>query len=85
LLQWNIVTKRKLRRNRVIQLSPPYRSSSAKKLGQELKQERNLKAGVDAEAMEGCCLLVCSSSFLIKPRATIPGMTSPTMDWVLSH
>jgi hypothetical protein len=25
---------------------------------QELKQDRNLEAGADAEAMEGCCLLV---------------------------
>ena len=29
--------------------------------GQELKQGRNLKAGDDAEAMEGYCLLACSS------------------------
>ena len=28
-------------------------------LGQELKQGRNLEAGADAEAMEGCCLLAC--------------------------
>jgi hypothetical protein len=25
--------------------------------GQELKQGRNLEAGADTEAMEGCCLL----------------------------
>jgi hypothetical protein len=31
-----------------------------RKAGQELKQDRNLEAGVDAEAMEGCCLLACS-------------------------
>ena len=30
-----------------------------RKSGQELKQGRNLKAGADAEAMEGCCLLTC--------------------------
>jgi hypothetical protein len=29
-------------------------------------QNRNLEAGVDAEAMEGCCLLACSS-WLAKP------------------
>jgi hypothetical protein len=28
-----------------------------RKSGQELKQGRNLEAGADAEAMEGCCLL----------------------------
>ena len=27
--------------------------------GQELTQGRNLEAGADAEAMEGCCLLAC--------------------------
>jgi hypothetical protein len=27
----------------------------------ELKQGRNLEAGIDAEAMVGCCLLACSS------------------------
>ena len=27
---------------------------------QELTQGRNLEAGTDAEAMEGCCLLACS-------------------------
>jgi hypothetical protein len=30
-----------------------------RKSGQELKQDRNLEAGADAEAMEGCCILVC--------------------------
>jgi hypothetical protein len=29
--------------------------------GQELKQNRNLEAGADAEAMEGCCLEACFS------------------------
>jgi hypothetical protein len=29
--------------------------------GQELKLGRNLEAGADAEAMEGCCLLACCS------------------------
>ena len=32
-----------------------------KQWGQGLKQGRNLEAGADAEAMEGCCLLSCSS------------------------
>jgi hypothetical protein len=30
-----------------------------RKSGQELTQGRNLEAGVDAEAMEGCYLLAC--------------------------
>jgi hypothetical protein len=32
-----------------------------RKSGQELKQDWNLEAGADAEAMEGCCLLACLS------------------------
>jgi hypothetical protein len=32
-----------------------------KKSGQELKQGRNLETGADAEAMEECCFLACSS------------------------
>jgi hypothetical protein len=31
-----------------------------RKSGQELKQGRNLEAGVDADATEECCLLACS-------------------------
>jgi hypothetical protein len=30
-----------------------------RKSRQELTQGRNLEAGADAEAMEGCCLLAC--------------------------
>lgn len=29
--------------------------------GTQLGQKRNLQAGVDAEAMKGCCVLACSS------------------------
>jgi hypothetical protein len=32
-----------------------------RKSGQELKQYRNLKAEADAETIEVCCLLACSS------------------------
>ena len=32
-----------------------------RKSGLELTQGRNLEAGADAEAVEGCCLLACSS------------------------
>jgi hypothetical protein len=31
-----------------------------RKSRQELKQGRNPEAGAESEAMEGCCLLVCS-------------------------
>lgn len=34
------------------------------KSGQELKQGRSLEAGIDAEAVEGCCLLACSHCLL---------------------
>jgi hypothetical protein len=37
-----------------------------RELGQELKQGRILEAGADAEAMEKCCLLTCSSC-LVQP------------------
>jgi hypothetical protein len=49
----------------------------------------NLEAGDDAEATEGCCLLVlltgvlplaCSACSLIEPRTTSPGMAPPTME-----
>jgi hypothetical protein len=32
-----------------------------RKLGEELKQGRNLEAGTDVETLEGCRLLACSS------------------------
>ena len=35
-----------------------------RKSGQELKQGRTLEAGADAEAMEGCCLLVVPGGLL---------------------
>jgi hypothetical protein len=47
-----------------IQIMLP-QSCSSLKSGQELRQDRNLEAGTDAEAMEGCCLPVaCSACFL---------------------
>jgi hypothetical protein len=55
-----------------------------RKSGLELTQDRNLEAGADAEAMEGCYLLACFSWLaqlaLIEPRTTSPGMAPPTMD-----
>ena len=57
LLQRNIVTKKKIGEERVYFHIAVHHQ---KKSGQELKQGRNLEAGADAEAMEGCCLLACS-------------------------
>jgi hypothetical protein len=54
-----------------------------RKSGQEPKQGRNLEAGAEAEAMEGCCLLVCSNCFLMELRSTSPGMAPPTMGWAI--
>ena len=60
-----------------------------RKLGQELKQGRNLRAGADAGALEGCCLLACSPCLLCqlsyKTQDQLPRMTSPTVVWDLSH
>ena len=39
----------------------PYHCSSLKEVRTGTKWGRNLEAGVDAEAMEGCYLLACSS------------------------
>jgi hypothetical protein len=36
------------------------------------------KAGADAEAMEGCSLLACSTCFLIESKTISPEMVSPT-------
>jgi hypothetical protein len=41
-----------------------------RKSGEELTQGRNLEAGADAEAMEGCCLLAC---FLTEPGYQLRG------------
>jgi hypothetical protein len=35
--------------------------SHQKKSGQKLMQDRNLEAGTDADATEGCCILACPS------------------------
>lgn len=53
-----------------------------RKSAQEPKQDRNLEAGADAEAMEGCCLLAffpmdCSACFPIEPRTTIHNGLDP--------
>ena len=58
---------------------------------EELKQNWNLEAGADAEAIEGRCLLAYfpwlaySSCLLIEPTTTSLGMVPPTMGWALPH
>jgi hypothetical protein len=42
-----------------------------------------LEAGADAEAMEGCCLLACSSWFLIENKTTSPLWVVPSLGWAL--
>jgi hypothetical protein len=39
-----------------------------RKSGLELTQGRNLEAGADAGAKEGCCLLACSACFLVEAQ-----------------
>ena len=53
--------------------------------GQEPKYDRNVEAGLDAEAMEGCWLalygllsMACSASFLIDLRIDNPGKAPST-------
>ena len=41
-----------------------------RKLGQKLRQGKNLEAGADSEALSGCCLLACSS-WLAQPAASL--------------
>jgi hypothetical protein len=57
------MTKKQVGKERVCLLSLYFQiiTHHWKKSGQELKQGWNLEAGADAEAMEGCCLLVCFS------------------------
>jgi hypothetical protein len=47
----------------------------------------NMEAGTDAEAMEGCCLILmaCSACFLIELRITSPGIPPPRIDWAFSY
>jgi hypothetical protein len=50
---------------------------------QTLKQDRNLDAETDAEAVEGCCfsgilIMACSAFFLIESSTTMPRVISIT-------
>jgi hypothetical protein len=55
------VTKTGLGRREFIRLTRPYHGPLLEEVGTETQTRRNLEAGADAEAMEGCCLLACSS------------------------
>jgi hypothetical protein len=48
------MTKKQVEEERVYS---DYSSTSLRKSGLELTQNKNLEAGADVEAMEGCCLL----------------------------
>lgn len=48
-------------------------------------QGRNLEAETEVEAIEGHCLLACSSCFLVAPRTANPGVALPTVNWALPH
>jgi hypothetical protein len=63
----NIMTKKQVGEERVCLFSLHFHTAvhHQKKSGLELTQSRNLEAGVDAEAMEGCSLL-----------ASFPGLLS---------
>lgn len=51
---------------------------------QELGQDRNLQAGIDAEAMEGLLLglllMDCSAYFLMHPRVIFQRVVLPTIE-----
>jgi hypothetical protein len=79
------MTKSKLGRKEFIQLTLPHCYSSPKKVRMETQQDKNLEAGANREAMEGCCLLSQSACFLIEPRMTSLGMAPPAMGWALSQ
>jgi hypothetical protein len=77
----NIITKKQAGEERVYSAYTFHTAvHHQRKSGLELTQDRNLEAGDDIEAMEGCSLLACS---LIEPKATSPGMAPPTMSWAL--
>ena len=53
------MTGSRMERKGFIWLKLPHCSSPLKEVRSENKQDRNLEAGADAEAMEDCCLLPC--------------------------
>jgi hypothetical protein len=84
LLCANTITKKQVGRKGFIQLTVPYCCLLLKKVGKELKRGRILDAGVDAEAMEGCCFLACfpwlvHPAFLWNPGPPASAMPPPTM------
>jgi hypothetical protein len=57
------MTKANLERKGLILFTLPQCSLSLKETRTGTQDSGNLEAGADAEAMEGCCLLACSSWF----------------------
>jgi hypothetical protein len=57
----NSMTKINLGKKGFIWFILPNLCSLLEEITASLKQARNLEAGTDAEAMERCCLLACSS------------------------
>jgi hypothetical protein len=53
------MTKKQIVEEMLIWFTDPHHSSSLKEA--ELKQGWHIDAEADAEAIEGCCLLACSS------------------------
>jgi hypothetical protein len=53
-----------------------------RKLGLELKQDRNCCRGV---LLNGLHFMAYSASFLVEPRTTSPEVAPPTMGWTLPH
>jgi hypothetical protein len=79
-----------LGRKGLIWLTLPHHCSSFKEVRTGTQAYRNPEAGADAEAMEGCCSLVCSpiacsACFLIESGTISSGLASPTMNWALPH
>ena len=83
--------KKQVREDRDYWLLLPGHSSSLEEVRKGTQKGKNLEAGADAEAMEGCCLLACfpwfacSACFPTEPGTSSPCMVPPLMVWVLPH
>jgi len=76
----NTVIESKLGREGRIQLMPHPLCLSPEEVRKEFTQSRNLEAGADAEAMEGSCLLACSSWLALPAFLYNPG--PPAQGWL---
>jgi hypothetical protein len=57
----DVITKSNVKRKESFSCKDPHNHSTLKEVREKLKQGRILEAGADVEAMDGCCLLACSS------------------------